>query len=357
MFKPDRQVRASKDELIEMKYLIRFFLWMLLTAILSACGQSTHLPTPVPDSTASTFHAEDVMINTGAVTLAGTLLTPLDGTPAPAVIILPGSGAATRNGSWNIYRNIGEYLVQHGIAVLMYDKRGVGDSTGDWESETFDERAQDVAALVAYLRSHTEIDPKRIGLVGHSQGAYIAPLVVAEHSNDIKFVVMLAGSGQKVWDQVLTNERAETLDNGLSERDVENKIADLESQLEFIRTVQSPCRALKAHYLCFVLDYDPAPALEKLTLPTLALYAELDTQVPPDMNIPLVESALRIAGNTDYTIHTFDKTNHWFAQVEIGTTTEMRELTQHGKIDQYEFVSGFLDTLCDWITSRVFDQP
>ena len=114
---------------------------------------------------------------------------------------------------------------------------------------------------------------------------------------------------------------------------------------------------MKAHYLCFVLDYDSAPALEKLTVPTLALYAELDTQVPPEVNIPLIESALQTAGNDDFTIHTFEKTNHWFAQVEIGTTTEMQELTQHGKIDHYEFTPGFLETLGDWITEKAFTRP
>ena len=152
-----------------------------------------------------------------------------------------------------------------------------------------------------------------------------------------------------MWDQILTNERAESLGNGLSESDLNEKVADLESQLQFIQKVQSPCRALKAHYLCFVLDYDPAPALEQLTVPTLALYAELDTQVPPVVNNPLVESALKTAGKDDHTIHTFEKTNHWFAQVEIGTTNEMRELMQNSGLDHYEFVPGFLEMIGNWI--------
>jgi len=168
---------------------------------------------------------------------------------------------------------------------------------------------------------------------------------------------MLAGSGQKVRDQILTNERAESLGNGISEAEVNGKVSVLEKQLQFIQKVQSPCRALKAHYLCFVLDYAPMPVLEKLTVPTLALYAQLDTQVPPDVNIPLVESGLLSAGNTDYTIHTFEKTNHWFAQAETGTTIEMRELTGHGKIDDYEFTPGFLETLGDWLVSKVFIHP
>jgi pimeloyl-ACP methyl ester carboxylesterase len=235
---------------------------------------------------------------------------------------------------------------------LIYDKRGVGSSTGDWKSETFDERAKDVASMMKFLQSRPEIDPDRIGLIGHSQGAYIAPLVVAEYSDDVKFVVLLAGSGQKVWDQVLTNERAESLGNGLSEPEVNEKVADLENQLRFIQSVQSPCRAVKAHYLCFVIDYDPAPALENLTVPTLALYAELDTQVPPDVNIPLIESALEIAGNTNYTILTFGKANHWFAPADTGTTTEMRELMQS---HDYEFIPGFLEMIGDWIVGIVFE--
>lgn len=330
----------------------RIIVWILLTVLLAACGRATPpRSTPAPDPDHSAFRSADVTIETGAVTLAGTLLAPLDETPAPAVIIVPGSGAATRDGSWNMYRSIGEYLAERGIAVLLYDKRGVGGSTGDWKSETFDERAQDVAAMVEFLKSREEIDPNRIGLIGHSQGAYIAPLVVAEYSSDVKFVVMLAGSGEKVWDQILTNERAELTGNNFSESDVNEKVASLEKQLQFIQQVQIPCRALKAHYLCFVLDYDPAPALEKLTVPTLALYAELDTQVPPDVNIPLVESALAIAGNTDATIYTFEKANHWFAPAEIGTTTEMRKMMEGN--DGYEFVPGFLEMIGDWIARHV----
>jgi len=325
--------------------------WILLTLVLASCGRATPpLSTPAPDPDHSAFLSADVTIDTGAVTLAGTLLTPISESPAPAVIIIPGSGAATRNGSWNMYRAIGEYLAERGIAVLLYDKRGVGGSTGNWETESFEKRAQDVAAMVKYLQSRDDIDPNRIGLIGHSQGAYIAPLVVAKDSSDVKFVVLLAGSGEKVWDQILTNERAESIGNGLTENEVDEKVSNLESQLRFIQQAQSPCRALKAHYLCFVLDYDPAPALEKLTVPTLALYAELDTQVPPDVNIPLVESALKIAGNTDTTFYTFERANHWFAPAEIGTTAEMRELMGGG--NGYEFVPGFLEMIGDWITAR-----
>ena len=328
--------------------------WILLTLVLASSGRATPpRSTPAPDPDHSAFLSTDVTIDTGAVTLAGTLLMPLDELPSPAVIMVPGSGAATRNGSWNMYRNLGEHLAEHGITVLLYDKRGIGDSTGNWKSETFDERAQDVSAMVKYLQSRDDIDPNRIGLVGHSQGAYIAPLVVAKYSSDVKFIVMLAGSGEKVWDQILTNERAESIGNGLKEDEVNEKVADLEGQLQFIRKVQSPCRLLKAHYLCFVIDYDPVPALEKLTVPTLALYAELDTQVPPDVNIPLVESALKTAGNDDHTIHAFEQANHWFAPAEIGTTTEMRELMQNR--DDYEVAPGFLEMIGDWIETWVSD--
>lgn len=340
-----------------MKKTLPIFIIILVAIFISTCGQATppHHSTPVPDSATQTFRSAEVTIDTGAVTLAGTLLTPLEETPTPAVIILPGSGAATHNGSWSMYRRIGEYLVQRGTAVLLYDKRGVGNSTGNWKSETFDERAQDVAAMVTYLQSRPEIDPHRIGLVGHSQGAYIAPLVVAKYSGDIKFMVMLAGSGEKVWDQILTNERAESLGNGLSENEVEEKGSNLKDQLQFLQRVQYPCRAFKAHYLCFVIDYDPAPVLETLTIPTLALYAELDTQVPPDVNIPRIESALKTAGNTDYKIHTFKKANHWFAPAEIGTTAEMREIM--GNRGDYEFVPGFLEMIGDWIAIQAFDRP
>lgn len=102
-----------------------------------------------------------------------------------------------------------------------------------------------------------------------------------------------------------------------------------------------------------MIDYDPTPALQSLTVPTLAIYAELDTQAPPDVNIPLVETALKSAGNQDYTIHTFEKSNHWFAPAEIGTTAEMRALMQNRS--GYDFVPGFLGMIGEWITSQIFN--
>lgn len=337
-----------------MFHLRRFTLITLIAVSIAACARATPLPLPEVVNGEQLYQIEEVRIESDHASLAGTLLTPLTDASAPAVVVIPGSGPATRNGSWNMYRHLGEYLVQRGLAVLLYDKRGVGGSTGNWKTETFDERAQDIAAMVGYLKSRPEINPVHIGLVGHSQGAYIAPLVVAQSSSDVAFVVLLAGSGQKVWDQILTNERAEALGNGESEADIEKQVADLEGQLQLVRQFAVPCRTLGANYLCYVLDYDPAPVLEKITVPTLALYAELDTQVPPDINRPLVEAALQTAGNTDYTLHTFPSANHWFAPAEIGTTAEMRELTQHGQIGYYEFVPEFLEILGDWIVAHAW---
>jgi len=338
-----------------MKRLVYAFMVIALILASDAAGSSAPDSAPLLQNDHALFHMEEVRIDTGAVTLAGTLLTPLERHTVAAVILIPGSGASTRNGSWNMYRRIGEYLVQRDIMVLLYDKRGVGDSTGDWESETFEERAQDVAAMVDYLRSRPEIPAEKIGLIGHSQGAYIAPLVVAKYSSNVRFVVLLAGPAQIVWDQVLTNESAELLRNGLSANKVDERVSDLERQLRFLRKLQAPCRALKAHYLCFVLDHDPMPTLERLSVPTLAIYAGLDTQVSPDVNIPLIELALKAADNTDYTIHTFDGANHWFASAEIGTTTEMRKRMQQGAHDSYAFVPGFLERIGDWILLRCAD--
>ena len=330
------------------------FLAVLLYTLSAREHTVPHSSVPAFTSSNYGIYAEEVRINTGAVTISGTLLMPHQSVPAPAVIIIPGSGAATRNGSWNMYLKIGEYLGGRGVAVLIYDKRGVGGSTGNWKSETFDERAQDVATLMRYLQSRVEIDPTKIGLIGHSQGAYIAPLVVAKYSNDVKLVVMLAGPGQSVWDQVLMNERMESLRSGYPISEVETKVTALENQLEFLDKFQVPCRMIRAHYLCFVIDYDPTFALQNLTVPTLALYAELDTQVPPEVNIPLLEAALLGAGNKEYAIHTFEKTNHWFAQAENGTTTEMRETMQESGFDHYDFVPGFLNMIGDWITALFF---
>jgi pimeloyl-ACP methyl ester carboxylesterase len=226
------------------------------------------------------YSAEDVRIDTGAVNLAGTLMRPaVTSGPVPAVVYVPGSGPADRKTTM-MGRLESEFLASRGVAVLRYDKRGVGGSTGNWKRETFQERADDVMAMVQYLRALPWVDSRRVGLVGHSQGAYVAALA-ASQSSDIAFVVMLAGPGITVKEQTLAYERKELLLAGVPDEQAGRRVARLKRWLDLASRLGPLCRTLRLHYICYVVDYDPIPALEGVRVPVLAAFGELDTQVPP----------------------------------------------------------------------------
>ncbi len=145
------------------------------------------------------YQAEDVSFRnqTASVTLAGTLTLPSGKGPFPAVILTAGSGPVDRDetvAGHRIFLVLADYLTRHGIAVLRYDKRGVGQSTGDFPAATTEDLANDALDAVAYLKNRPEINPKEIGLVGHSEGGLIAPMVVSR-SSDVAFIVLMAGPG------------------------------------------------------------------------------------------------------------------------------------------------------------------
>ena len=141
-------------------------------------------------TTAPPFEERSITFANGGVTLAGSLLLPKAGSSLPAVVFAHGSGAEGRWAS----RFIASQLAQRGIAALIFDKRGVGESKGDWRQATLEDLAADVGAAVARLRQETRIDARRIGIHGHSQGGTLAPLIAAR-SNDIAFVVASAAAG------------------------------------------------------------------------------------------------------------------------------------------------------------------
>ncbi|HLK19196.1 MAG TPA: alpha/beta fold hydrolase, partial [Bryobacteraceae bacterium] len=143
------------------------------------------------------YEAQDVTIETKAGKLAGTLTLPRGKGPFPAAVMITGSGAQDRDETLLGHKPflvIADYLTRRGIAVLRLDDRGVGGSIGSSAQQTLDEMADDVIADVEYLKGRKEIDPKRIGVIGHSEGGIVGP-AAAVRSSDISFVVMLAGTG------------------------------------------------------------------------------------------------------------------------------------------------------------------
>lgn len=293
-----------------------------------------------PESGHPTFTVERVQVAARGATLVGDLYRPLSGGPHAAALFAPGA----RDSDGSAFTDLFEHLVERGVAVLALNKRGVGGSTGRWDRQTFQGRVEDVLAGVRYLQTRADVDPARVGLLGHSQGGWIAQLAAAQ-SAEIAFTVLLAGPGQTVRDQILTDERIHLERRGTPPGQVERQIASLRRQLSLAAAGAPVCRALRAHYICHIIRFDPTPALEQLRVPVLALFAELDPMVPPEPNVELLQRALERAGNPDLTIHVFPQANHVFWQARTGLRDEYHQL-------EPAFVPGFVETVGDWVVER-----
>jgi pimeloyl-ACP methyl ester carboxylesterase len=286
------------------------------------------------------------------VALAGTLTLPRGPGPFPASILLGSSGPHDRDESIVGHRPflvLADHLTRKGIAVLRFDKRGIGKSTGDYADATTEDFAADAEAALAYLKTRKEIDPKRIGFIGHSEGGMIASMV-ASHSQPVAWIVLLASPG-------LNGEQALALQSelilrtaGVNEGEVartlafnkqtyaivreEKDPAALEAKLnELVRStstgaalppaaVQAQVHMLISPWFRYFLDYDPVPALRKNMCPVLALNGEKDLQVPPKENLAKIRQALEDSGNKDFQTTELPGLNHLFQHCPTGTPTE-----------------------------------
>lgn len=291
---------------------------------------------PVVESRKSfTVRIEPVQVRVTGAVLAGRLYLPDRAGPLPSVILIHGARDS------RALPGVSDFLAARGIAVLDIEKRGVGGSTGRWDRQSFTGRAEDISAAMQFLRERPELDRQRIGLVGHSQGGWIAQVVAAER-DDVAFVVLLAGPAQTVRDQILTDERIHLERRGLPAPEVERKVTRLARFLSSLRSVAPVCRGLRAHYLCHIIDFDPAPYLSRIRVPVLALFAELDPMVPPEPNVSLLEHALDAGADPTRRIQIFAEGNHMFWRSRTGLRDEYGELER-------EYLPGFLEAIADWI--------
>jgi pimeloyl-ACP methyl ester carboxylesterase len=320
------------------------------------------------------------------ILLAGTLTFPDSGGPFPAVLLISGSGGQDRDETLMLFNHrpflvLADHLTRQGIAVLRVDDRGIGGSTGGDSDPTSEDFAADVLAGIEFLKGRKEIDPKHTGLAGHSEGGIIAPMV-AVNSPDIAFIILMAGTGvtgeeilyaqsdlilkaegvgeEQIALQRTTQERmfavlkeekddkvakekigkilTESIEQ-LSEEDKQAVGTDIEGHVE------TQTESIVSPWMRFFVTYDPKPALTRVTCPVLALIGEKDLQVPPRLNLPAIEEALKEGGNPDYTVKELPGLNHLFQTAETGTISE------YGKIEE-TFSPAALELISSWILER-----
>lgn len=310
-----------------------------------------------------TYRNED-----GDATLAGTLTKPKTGGPFTTVLLITGSGAQDRDEmifGHKPFKVLADHLTRKGIAVLRVDDRGYGKSTGDIMNATTADFSGDVMAGVEYLKSREDVDKNSIGLIGHSEGGVIAPIVATE-TDDVAFIVMLAGTGLP-GDELLTQQANDILkaDSTIDENElkyyselhkmmlevvksdlgkeaamIELKTAfsnwkttlppDIKAEVDSTAEVkwQASFEQALLPWMRYFIAYDPRPALRNVTCPVLALNGEKDIQVAADINLSEIEKALKEGGNTNYRIEKLPSLNHIFQTCETGTVSEYGEIEE-----------------------------
>ena len=287
------------------------------------------------------------------VTLAATFTIPQGKGPFPAVLLITGSGPQDRDESLLGHKPfliLSDYLTRHGIAVLRADDRGTGKSTGVFSGATTADFSTDTEAGVAYLKTRSEVDPHKIGLIGHSEGGVIAPMVAARNK-DVAFIVMMAGTGV-TGDQILPAQaEAIAVASGTNPDEAAKNAAKEKEMLTLVETEKDQSvleKELKekmagdvpdaqigmqilqitSPWFRYFLTYDPASALRKVTCPVLAINGSLDKQVLPDQNLPAIRNALDEAGNKRVEIDELPGLNHLFQTAKTGAPTEYAEIEE-----------------------------
>jgi pimeloyl-ACP methyl ester carboxylesterase len=333
---------------------------------------------PVP------YEVEEVTFENGPVTLAGTLTLPSTAGPHPALVLVSGSGAQDRDETLpgvpiKPFKLLADALTRAGVAVLRYDDRGFGDSTGDFDTANLADFAADAAAAITYLQSRGDIAGDRIGLLGHSEGGMVAAMLAAGDPH-LDFVVALAPPGVSGRDVLRVQNRRLLEAEGASEEEIDAQLAFVEELFalgddaaaveelayeralaqiatlppaqraaiqdveEYARTVARQTAAQFAGAgLQSVLDYDPAGDWEKTSLPVLAIFGEKDVQVDAEQNASALETALRRAGNENFAIVILPDANHLFQAAETGGVSEYATLPATFTPDLLPAIIGWLE--------------
>jgi pimeloyl-ACP methyl ester carboxylesterase len=307
------------------------------------------------------YDVENVVFTNDTVKLAGSVITPKGKGPWPAVVFIHGSGGSTRE----YFSSLPYLLASRGVASLIYDKRGSGESTGNRHISPFEMLADDALAGVHLLRSRADIDSTRIGVYGHSQGGWVAPLAAFRSRGKVAFVVAVAGPAddfqRQTNDEIENNVRALSIGEDAVQKALEYQ--DLWWRVYRHRapygdlatlTAQSKTEAwypytfgLKSE-ANFTMDppgaYDPAPVLQNLRVPILAVYGESDNRVLARKNAVRMRSALKLAGNRDVTVKLFPNADHDMI-IAAGKGSD-------GYLARSRYADGYLEYLVRWIVDH-----
>lgn len=298
---------------------------------------------------------EAISFKNHRITLAGTLLLPEGNGPFPCIVFTHGSGAETRAGS----RGLANLFVANGIAALIFDKRGTGKSSGkDWQ-DSFDNYASDALAAGEFIKKYPGIDSKKLGIYGHSQGGWIAPLAISKTTlfsfaiisaaNAVSPVAQHLAAGDEEYrmtgmDETTIQEvhafrllKYEVGITGKNRREFNNKFLPEAKNKPWFKTTGGALP--ESSFWKANGFYDPAPALKAITCPILVLYADKDISTNTEMNLPLMKQLIR---SNEVTYKVFQNANHMMMKVDKKgyATKQLPHVTQ--------FADGYIETLINW---------
>lgn len=291
------------------------------------------------------YTSEDVVVTTrNGLKLTGTLTLPRGRATgrAPAIVTITGSGPQDRDGEppalrgYRPFRELADTLGRRGIAVLRLDDRGLNGSDAGSPNVTSQDFAEDIQAAVTYLRRRDEIDPTRIGLVGHSEGAMIAPMV-AKADGQLRGIVLMAGAASLGRD-ILVAQQQYMVDSVLKLTGAQRTAALAQYQ----KNTDSVAKALP--WMKFFLDYEPATLARQIETPVLILHGELDRQVPV-REAERLATAFRTAGNRSVTVRRFPETNHLMVADASGGF-------DYAKLPSLRVRREVLGAIADWLTTQ-----
>ena len=335
------------------------------------------------------YAVEDVKFENkvDGIELAGTLTIPETDKPCPAVVLISGSGPQDRDESILEHKPfwvIADHLTRNGIAVLRFDDRGTAESKGEFSTATSEDFANDAEAALNYLAGDARISSHRIGLIGHSEGGLIAPIVAARRS-DVAFIVLLAGpcvNGKQIlltqgrlvlhaegindetaltvqretqlamFDSILNtpaDSSVEALTNSAMKKLMESLPEGLRNEEMLRPSVAAGIAQLNTPWFRNFLTFEPASVLQAVKCPVLALNGQKDVQVDPALNLPAIKAALIKGGNLQYTMMELPALNHLFQTCKTGGVSEYQTIEE-------TIAPVVLKTMTEWIVEHSSSQ-